>query len=136
MVKTPLAAKLADILSKSCTIPFRQAHRAVGLALKSTGGKIEHVTSDLLSSCVLKETGRATTVPRTVLSETLNINNLLGSFTYLGSPSPAFVKQATKKLLHSQAECIKKNNRSKTSWLHAKEQLIISVKKYLNKGGI
>lgn len=133
MIKPALATKLADTLSKTCNLPFRQTHQAVGLALKTAGGDLEAVSEDLLFLCLAKTVGYSVPIVKKLIGKVLNEQNILVSYSYTGSPNPKFVVQQTKELQQSQKALMNKIEQKKLSFFKAKVKLIKDVENYVKQ---
>jgi argininosuccinate lyase len=130
-----LATKLVDSIVQTYNIPFRQAHEAVGKALKASDKDIQKITPQLLAECIGQVWVHHVAVTAEFLSKVLDLDGLLSGFSYIGSPNPKYVVYITKKLLIKNKKLAHTMYVKQKGWNQAKLQLINDVKMYMKKEG-
>lgn len=131
-----LATKLADSIVRTYTIPFRQAHEAVGKTLQVSDKDLQKISPDVLATCIKQVSGKIVTIPEEFLSKIFDLNGLLDGYSYSGSPNSKYVIHMTKKLLLKNKKLAHTMYLKQKAWHQAKADLLSEVNAYVKIGGI
>ncbi|MHA1208641.1 MAG: argininosuccinate lyase [Candidatus Freyarchaeota archaeon] len=101
------ATELVDLLIREARIPFRSAHRIVGMYVKQTLKQGEKVDPDLLVRLVKRETRKEITLSAEMIEKALDPRATIERRNHIGGPAPAEVKRmltARRETLNSKNE--------------------------------
>ncbi|MEM3088512.1 MAG: argininosuccinate lyase [Candidatus Bathyarchaeia archaeon] len=122
------ATDLADTLVKKFNIPFRMAHRVIGVLVQrliSEGKTLHDTTPQLLEEIFLQTTGRKLAIKSGDIAEALDPIKSINSKTVRGCPSPSEVarmaKERRKRIIADEAWLRKKAHSLKKAELKLRE---------------
>jgi argininosuccinate lyase len=122
------ATDLADTLVKKFNIPFRIAHRVIGVLIQrliSEGKTLHDTTPQLLEEIFLQATGKKLAIKSSDIAEALDPTKSIKSKTVQGCPSPSevarMIKERRKHIVADEAWLRQKTHSLKKAELKLRE---------------